>query len=210
MTNARQWHGVREAGKMRWHRVLAIASVAFCVASCATVDLADGQDCKPAAEDVVVRLVQTLSKQDVARVEPVSTDLSLQYRCKPQDYAACVWRVDEGEEDFRSTRLAMYHRESSTLIIAEGQDEEYVVSRIGFENDCISLPTARPLHMASKLDNVALKHIFASPDNIYSHTNLLTGDGLIASLAKDPSVYLKFARDWAASLLDDLTELIRF
>lgn len=115
-----------------------------------------------------------------------------------------------GEEDFKSTRLAKFHRNSNTLVLAEGQDEEFVVSRIGFAGQCVSLPTARPLYMASELSAEQLRDVFASPDKISRYPNLLAGDGLVATLARDPSVYLKFARDWAASLLDDLAELIRF
>ena len=189
---------------------LVIIALACCLASCATVEVADGIQCAPERDDVMVRLVDTLSRENVSPIEQVPADLSLQYRCEPAGSSECVWRIDEGEEDFKSTRLAKFHRNSNTLVLAEGQDEEFVVSRIGFAGQCVSLPTARPLYMASELSAEQLRDVFASPDKIYRYPNLLAGDGLVATLARDPSVYLKFARDWAASLLDDLAELIRF
>ena len=42
----------------------------------------------------------------------------------------------------------------------------------------------------------------------YRLHNLLEGDGFIANLAKDSGVYMEFARDWAGTLLSDLSELI--
>ena len=181
------------------------------LSGCATVDISDGVECKPAPDDVVVRLVETLSQPSVDRVSPVPSELALQFSCDETHPGrrGCVLGIDEGDEDFRSTRLAMYDRASRTLIIAEGQDEEYIVTRVGFTNQCVSLPTAKPLHMSSEVDAATLDRIFDDPDVLYDRPNLLAGDGFIATLARDSGVYLEFARDWAATLLDDLSELIR-
>jgi hypothetical protein len=50
------------------------------------------------------------------------------------------------------TRLTAYRQPSHTLTIAEGQYLKPVVARIGFERDCISPVSDRPLHMASRVD----------------------------------------------------------
>ena len=102
---------------------LVIIALASCLTSCATVEVADGIQCAPERDDVMVRLVDTLSRENVSRVEQVPADLSLQYYCEPTGSSECVWCIDEGEEDFESTRLAMFNRNSNTLVLAEGQEK---------------------------------------------------------------------------------------
>lgn len=185
-------------------------ALVICVSGCTSMPRSADQACDPEPGDVVVRLVDTLSTNSVDRVSPVPDELALQFRCDATRRSeACVLGVDEGADDFKLSRLAMYHEASNTLVIAEGQDEEYVVTRVGFDHDCVSLLTARPLHMASHIDEATLNSVFRSPDAIYQLPNLLEGDGFIATLARDSGVYLEFARSWAATLLDDLSELIR-
>ena len=94
--------------------------------------------------------VSSIRRENVPPIEQVPADPSLQYRCEPAGRLS-VCGVSTGEEDFKSTRLAKFHRNSNTLVLAEGQYEEFVVSRIGFAGQCASLPTARPLYMASEL-----------------------------------------------------------
>ena len=75
---------------------LVIIALASCLASCATVEVADGIQCAPERDDVMVRLVDTLSRENVSPIEQVPADLSLQYRCEPAGSSECVWRIDEG------------------------------------------------------------------------------------------------------------------
>ena len=195
---------------MKARTLFLILGLAQFLVACATVRETDGLQCNPPSDDVVVRLVQALSSSEVNRVSPVPVDLALQFQCDgTSPLQDCVLGVHEGDEDFKSSRIAMYHQESNTLITAEGRDDEYVVTRIGFENECVSLATGRPLHMASEVDQQTLEQVFRSPDHLYNLPNLLEGDGFIATLAKDSGLYLEFARNWASALLDDLSELIQ-
>jgi hypothetical protein len=193
---------------VKWGKQIITVSSVVLLTSCASVSntIPDADFvCSPAPDDEMVQLVETLSKRSVQPMTSIP-DLKLEFTC---DTPMCVWRVDDGEEDYKSSRFAMYDKPSNTLITATGLDNEYLVSRIGFKQSCVSMNTAYPLYLSSELNDDDLGVIFKNPDELYKHDNLLEGNGILATMAKLPSVYLKFASDWVKVMLSDLSELIQ-